>query len=417
MVMKGPLEAQMRVNALSTPSFSGRPRLEEGKPPYLTSSVRGWKPVKVAMTTSIPREMQVGQVDTSLGKVLAPYQLRKRRPDHIPLEKLEVIAALDSWAQENLLPLLKPVAKSWQPQDFLPNSSSDNFFEDVRALRERARELPDDYLVCLVGDMITEEALPTYQTMFNTFEGVRDKTGCSPTPWGVWIRAWTAEENRHGDLLNRYLYLCGRVDMRMVESTTQYLIGSGMEPQIDQNPYNGFVYTSFQERATFISHGNTARHAKQLGEHKLASICGTIAADEKRHEIAYSRIMSKIFELDPNGAMLSFQDMMKKKITMPAHLMYDGANRSLFDDYASVAQRCGVYTALDYASIMNHLIKVWNVESLTDLSSEAQQAQEFVCQLPARIHRLAERSQSRAKRDSPRRKPFSWIHRREVDLL
>ena len=95
-------------------------------------------------------------------------------------------------------------------------------------MRARAKELPDDFLVCLVGDMITEEALPTYQTMFNTFEGVRDKTGSSPTPWGVWIRAWTAEENRHGDLLNRYLYLSGRVDMRMVERTTQYLIGSGM---------------------------------------------------------------------------------------------------------------------------------------------------------------------------------------------
>lgn len=166
--------------------------------------------------------------DTSLRTVMTPYQQWTRQPEHIPVEKLEVIASLDNWAQESLLPLLKPVDKSWQPQDFLPDASSESFFDEVLALRERAKELPDDYLVCLVGDMITEEALPTYQTMFNTFEGVRDKTGCSPTPWGVWIRAWTAEENRHGDLLNRYLYLSGRVDMRMVERTTQYLIGSGM---------------------------------------------------------------------------------------------------------------------------------------------------------------------------------------------
>ena len=76
--------------------------------------------------------------------------------------------------------------------------------------------------------MITEEALPTYQTMLNTLDGVRDETGASPTAWAVWTRAWTAEENRHGDLLNKYLYLTGRVDMRQIEKTIQYLIGSGM---------------------------------------------------------------------------------------------------------------------------------------------------------------------------------------------
>ncbi|KAG0628101.1 hypothetical protein M758_1G000400 [Ceratodon purpureus] len=418
MASKGLLESQMRVATQPTPSFSGRRRLEE-KPTSSVASLRRWKPLKVVMTSSPPRERQVMR-DTTLHdhKALTPYQpWTRHEPEQVPVEKLEVIASLDSWAQENLLPLLKPVSKSWQPQDFLPDASSECFFDEVRELQSRARELPDDYLVCLVGDMITEEALPTYQTMFNTFEGVRDKTGCSPTPWGVWIRAWTAEENRHGDLLNRYLYLSGRVDMCMVERTTQYLIGSGMEPHIDQNPYNGFIYTSFQERATFISHGNTARHAKQLGEHKLATICGIIASDEKRHEIAYSRIVSKLFELDPSGTMLSFQEMMKKKITMPAHLMYDGDNDHLFDDYSSVAQRCGVYTAQDYASIMEHLIDLWNVKSLTGLSSEAQKAQEFVCKLPARIHRLAERTQRRARGEVPRRRAFSWIHNKEVDLF
>jgi acyl-[acyl-carrier-protein] desaturase len=88
--------------------------------------------------------------------------------------------------------------------------------------------LPDEYFVVLVGDMITEEALPTYQTMINTLDGVRDETGASSDPWAMWTRTWTAEENRHGDLLGKYLYLSGRVDMRMVEKTVQYLIGSGM---------------------------------------------------------------------------------------------------------------------------------------------------------------------------------------------
>ncbi len=54
----------------------------------------------------------------------------------------------------------------------------------VAELRKRTDCLPDDYFVVLVGDMITEEALPTYMTMLNTLDGVRDETGAAPTPWG-----------------------------------------------------------------------------------------------------------------------------------------------------------------------------------------------------------------------------------------
>lgn len=60
------------------------------------------------------------------------------------------------------------------------------------------------------GDMITEEALPTYMAMLNTLDGVRDETGASPMPWAQWTRLWTAEENRHGDLMSKYIYLTGR---------------------------------------------------------------------------------------------------------------------------------------------------------------------------------------------------------------
>lgn len=38
----------------------------------------------------------------------------------------------------------------------------------------------------------------------------QDETGSQEHPWAVWTRGWTAEENRHGLLLNRYLYLSGR---------------------------------------------------------------------------------------------------------------------------------------------------------------------------------------------------------------
>ncbi|KAK7312642.1 hypothetical protein VNO77_36654 [Canavalia gladiata] len=121
----------------------------------------------------------------------------------MPAEKIEVFKSLEPWASEHLVSLVKPVEKCWQPHNLLPDSSMslDEFTEEVKILRERTWKLPEDYLVVLVGDMITEEALPTYQTWINKFDGVGDETGSSPTPWAIWTRSWTAEENRHGDLL------------------------------------------------------------------------------------------------------------------------------------------------------------------------------------------------------------------------
>ena len=89
------------------------------------------------------------------------------------------------------------------------------------------------------------------------FEGVfffSSPPTTSPPPLVVrsWIRAWTAEENRHGDLLNKYLWCTGRVNMTAVERTIQYLIGTGMDPKTENNPYMGYIYTSFQERATKV---------------------------------------------------------------------------------------------------------------------------------------------------------------------
>ncbi|KAM0925846.1 hypothetical protein ACQ4PT_003769 [Festuca glaucescens] len=347
----------------------------------------------------------------------APPSVVQRGVTHsMPPEKQEVFRSLQGWAAGSLLPLLKTVDDCWQPTDFLPDSSSDSFEHEVRELRSRAAALPDDYFVVLVGDMVTEEALPTYQTMINTLDGVRDETGASACPWAVWTRAWTAEENRHGDVLNKYMYLSGRVDMRAVETTIQRLIGSGMDPRTENNPYLGFVYTSFQERATAVSHGNTARLAGARGDGVLARVCGTIAADEKRHETAYASIVEQLLRLDPDGAVLAVADMMRKRITMPAHLMHDGRDMDLFDHFASVAQRLGVYTARDYTDIVEHLVKRWKLETLEGgLSGEGRRARDFVCGLAPRMRRAAERAADRAK-DEPTKVKFSWIYDREVVL-
>jgi len=69
--------------------------------------------------------------------------------------------------------LLKDPNTNWQPQDYLPDPESPDFLDQVADVQKRSKDLPDDHLVVLVGDMITEEALPTYMNMLNTLEGTK----------------------------------------------------------------------------------------------------------------------------------------------------------------------------------------------------------------------------------------------------
>jgi acyl-[acyl-carrier-protein] desaturase len=154
----------------------------------------------------------------------------------------------------------------------------------------------------------------------------------------------------------------------------------------------------------------------------LATLCGAVASDEGRHEIAYQRIVQRFFELDPSGTMMAFEEMMRKQIVMPAHLMDDEEHkaktgRNLFADFSAVAQSTKTYTAHDYADIMDHLIKTWNIKSMTGLSDEGQKAQDYVAGLPSRVRRLAERADKKKAKTTPQPTPFSWIFDRPVDLI
>jgi len=333
-------------------------------------------------------------------------------PKHV--EVIEDIAPIAGEMVDKIL--LETGDASWQPQDFLPDLAQEGWEDDLKELRKMAEGVPDDIMVVLVGDMVTEEALPTYQTLLNTFEGCDDPIGNSDSPWAKWSRGWTSEENRHGDLLNKYLYLGGKCDMRSIEITIQHLITSGFNPDAKKDPYRGFLYTSFQERATKISHSNVGRLAGHYGDSNLRKICSKIAGDEARHEKAYQLFSEEILKRDPDGLIINFGDMMRGQIVMPAELMTDGINQNLYEDFSAVAQNLGVYTAIDYADIIGHLVKRWDLENLEGLSSEAEKEREYICKLPTRYKKLAERSMNRKKKvneEEPERS-FSWIHGRTV---
>ena len=320
----------------------------------------------------------------------------------------EVLSGLRDFVRENLS-LLAPVDKAWQPTDYLPDLTAPDWREQLSAFREPAAQLPDELLVVLVGDMVTEEALPSYAVSLNLI--ARDETGDSPDPWARWMRGWTAEENRHGDLLNAYLRLTGRVDMRAVEVTVHHLIANGFNPRAFPDPYAGLVYTSFQERATKVSHANVGRLAAAKGDETLGRICKRIAGDESRHEQFYTRVMGEVMDRDPERAVLVFRQMMRRIIAMPGRLMYDGKDPDLFEHFATVAQRLGVYTAHDYAQILGHLVETWQIAGRS-VSGKAAAAQEFLCVQAERLGSLADAVMENVLKQPPTR--FSWIHGREA---
>lgn len=304
--------------------------------------------------------------------------------------RLEVMQTIEKEIDSFMEKYLIPVEEIWQPTDFLPNSQEDTFFEEVHQIREEAKELGYDFWVVLVGDTITEEALPTYESWLMDMQGVNQhgKNG-----WSRWIRHWTGEENRHGDVLNKYLYLSGRVDMREVEMTTQHMINDGFDIGTANDPYRNFVYTSFQELATNISHKRVGQLAKKQGNKLLGKMCNRIAGDEMRHHLAYREFVKTILKYDPSEMMLAFEDMMRKKIVMPAQFVRESGEAigTAFENFSNAAQRLGVYTTHDYIDIMKKLISYWEIDQLNGLTAKAEKARDYVMKLPDRMARIAER--------------------------
>jgi acyl-[acyl-carrier-protein] desaturase len=304
--------------------------------------------------------------------------------------RMEVMRSMEKDVAGFTEKYLIPAEQIWQPSDFLPDSREENFIPRVKELKEAALELDYDFWIVLIGDMITEEALPTYESWLMNVQGVDQENG---NAWSNWIRQWSAEENRHGDLLNKYLYLSGRVNMREVEISTQYLIMDGFDLGLDRDPYRNFVYTSFQELATHISHKRVGELAREKGNHHLEKLCRTIAGDEMRHHLAYREFVKKIIELDASEVLSVFADMMKRKIAMPANLLRQSGQAvgESFQAFADAAQRLGVYTAEDYITILKTLLAHWNVGGLCGLNETAEKSRDYLMALPARLEKLSER--------------------------
>jgi len=91
--------------------------------------------------------------------------------------------------------------------------------------------------------------------------------------------------------------------------------------------------------------------------------------------------------------MLAFEDMMRKKIVMPAHFLREsgGEKGGAFAHFSDAAQRMGVYTSADYVDILRTLLSEWKIDKIGNLNEAGEKARDYLMKLPDRLARLAER--------------------------
>lgn len=127
---------------------------------------------------------------------------------------------MEPWVHRHIESMLVPTPRSWQPADFLPDPASPDFLDAVRALRRRCEGVPPAAWLVIVGDMVTEEALPSYMSMLNRMDGAADESGAfaeRERAWAYWpAMRWAyclwAERGEEGRYVGRDGELVGGKD-------------------------------------------------------------------------------------------------------------------------------------------------------------------------------------------------------------
>jgi acyl-[acyl-carrier-protein] desaturase len=283
----------------------------------------------------------------------------------------EVAALISSHEEKRVL---------WFSSEILP--CCDNNLSELASLREHAKSIPDNARVSLALNLMTEEGLPHFHRLLAQAFG-------TDSFWAKWNFLWTAEEDRHGNIIRDYCRDSNILDFNALERSQFNFIRNGFTPSWTGDPYKTFVYTSAQERATQISHEATA---KLIGENEpvISNILKRIATEEARHFVFYMTVFKEILKRDANGALEAASEVLPA-IDMP------GVSISNFAQYAEVVMRSGGYSMNDYKIIVEQLIGHWKVEALTGLNEMGRKAQEKIMLIPSRLEKVIERIERSVK--------------------
>jgi acyl-[acyl-carrier-protein] desaturase len=295
--------------------------------------------------------------------------------------KIEVLHDLEEKVAE-LMEIHQRKRELWFPSDLIgpgPDECPDTHLAELRA---RAEGIPDPARAALALNLLTEEGLPHFHRLLAVYLG-------DESFWRRWNNLWTAEEDRHGQVLHDYARDTRLLQQRKLEEMQFEYLRAGFHPAWDRDPYRVFAYTTVQERATQFSHSETG---KIVGEYepRLGSILSQVAKEEARHYTFYRTIFEEILKRDPDQALHSASFILPA-IDMP------GVTMPGFKELADVIRRAGIYGPRDYLRIVQEQIRYWKIESIEGLNELGRKAQEKILGIPARLKRIADHMDTKSK--------------------
>lgn len=294
----------------------------------------------------------------------------------IPADK-PVLEALEATA-EQLLERHLATTKEWFPHSLVPWDGAADFPRDYEWSPVEANLAPAVRSALFVN-VLTEDNLPYY---FRDIERMFGRHGA----WGEWVRRWTAEEGRHGFVINAYLLATRSVDPVELERARMIQVQTGAVPE-PPNAAEGLAYVALQELATRISHFNTGARIDDLAGR---AIMRRVAADENLHFLFYRDAMSAVFELDPSAAVIATEKQVSG-FAMP------GVGIPGFTAHAKAIADAGIYDlAIHHDQILQPVVmREWRLADLEGLSAEAERARERLIRYIGRVGKVGRRIATR----------------------
>jgi acyl-[acyl-carrier-protein] desaturase len=311
--------------------------------------------------------------------------------------KFEVLKDLESKVRE-MMDAHERKRELWFPSDFINPKADECPETHYKQLRERAAGIPDAARTALAINLLTEEGLPHFHRLLAVYLD-------DDSYWRIWNNLWTAEEDRHGQVLHDYARETRILQQRKLEELQFEYLKAGFHPTWDRDPYRVFVYTTVQERATQYSHAQTGRVVAEY-EPGLGTILANVAQEEARHFTFYRSVFEEILTRDPDQALHSASFILPS-IDMPGYTIPG------FRDMADVIRRAGIYGPRDYLRIVQEQIRYWKIDKIEGLTELGRKAQEKIMAIPDRLRRVAELMETRSRAKTFR---FEVVFNREFAM-
>ncbi|MFL6070045.1 MAG: acyl-ACP desaturase [Actinomycetes bacterium] len=271
-------------------------------------------------------------------------------------------------------------ARNWYPHEYVPWSDGRNFAGvlDGEAWEPSEQKFTDAARAALIVNLLTEDNLPSYH-----FE-IASKFGREGA-WGDWVQRWTAEEDRHAQVIRDYLTVTRSVDPQELEDLRMQHMQNGYKA-LHPGMLGGLAYVSFQELATRVSHRNTG---KATGDAVAEQMFARIALDENLHMVFYRNMMSASFEIEPDATMGAVRDVVLD-FKMPGHDIPGFQRKAV-----QIAVE-GIYDLRQHKDeVLMPVLRHWKVFERTNLGPEGEKARdqigEFLADLEAQASRFEEK--------------------------